>query len=263
MKHTISSFIFFYVFFVVNSQNYNIVVDTSNFKPIDMSLPMSILNSYKNSFDQAVYQFDQYLQIALNYKSKGDYSNAILYLNRCKQLNNRFKGNLCDYRDINRIIEQCNNELENFNSKTNPHPNNYNLSAFDRLRIAAEAGDVKAQFELGECYYFGTGVDVNFNNAVFWFQKAANQGNYDALTDLGYCYIMGKGIAIDKVKGIKCLTEAAEHGHSEAQYLLGFSFVLGEGVEKDFAEALYWLKKSADQGNQKAKDLLKEFEVKQ
>ena len=47
-------------------------------------------------------------------------------------------------------------------------------------RKAAEQGHSEAQYQLGECYYCGHGVDKDYNEAVKWFRKAAEQGNSDA-----------------------------------------------------------------------------------
>lgn len=40
----------------------------------------------------------------------------------------------------------------------------------------AEQGDVDAQFYLGECYYYGRGVEKSLTEAKKWYQEAAAQG---------------------------------------------------------------------------------------
>lgn len=42
------------------------------------------------------------------------------------------------------------------------------------LRRKAEAGDAKAQYNLGICYTFGQGVPKDAAEAVKWFRKAAD-----------------------------------------------------------------------------------------
>ena len=44
----------------------------------------------------------------------------------------------------------------------------------------AEAGDAKAQYYLGRCYYKGDGVAQDYKEAVKWFTKSAEQGNDSA-----------------------------------------------------------------------------------
>ena len=45
---------------------------------------------------------------------------------------------------------------------------------------AAEQGLAEAQFNLGNCYYWGEGVAKDNEKALKWYQKAAAQGNEDA-----------------------------------------------------------------------------------
>ena len=45
------------------------------------------------------------------------------------------------------------------------------------FRKAAEQGDAEAQSKLGECYYFGIGVEKDETEALKWFRKAAEQGD--------------------------------------------------------------------------------------
>ena len=50
---------------------------------------------------------------------------------------------------------------------------------------AAEKNNDKAQFELGNAYLMGNGVDENDETAMEWFEKAAENGNEKALKITG------------------------------------------------------------------------------
>ena len=76
---------------------------------------------------------------------------------------------------------------------------------------------ITAQNNLGVCYYNGQGVSKNYEQAVYWFRKAAEQGNAVAQNNLGECYRDG------------------------------------DGVEKDLDMAKYWFRKSMAQGNDNAR----------
>lgn len=52
--------------------------------------------------------------------------------------------------------------------------------AFSRIKNAAEAGDLEAQFSLGNCYEAGTGVKEDWIKAIYWYDKAAEQGHPSA-----------------------------------------------------------------------------------
>ena len=69
---------------------------------------------------------------------------------------------------------------------------------------------------LGECYFLGKGINWDFDEAVYWFQKAAQQGNADAQYYLGECYYHGLGVKKDKRQGIRWYQNAARQGHADA-----------------------------------------------
>ena len=135
---------------------------------------------------------------------------------------------------------------------------------FALLRKVAEQGDVKAQLELGNCYYNGNGVNKDEAEAEKWWRKAAEQGNKDAVEqfrklaeqgnvaaqyNLGKCYYNGNGANKDEVEAAQWYRKAAEQGHADAQNSLGNCCYYGNGVNKDYAEAVKWYRKAAEQGN--------------
>ena len=52
--------------------------------------------------------------------------------------------------------------------------------AAEWYRRAAEQGDADAQFNLGDCYECGTGVELSTKLAAKWYRFAAEQGHKDA-----------------------------------------------------------------------------------
>lgn len=50
-------------------------------------------------------------------------------------------------------------------------------AAFKQWLPLAEAGDPKAQFNIGRCYNLGNGIDQDTNQSVHWLMKAAAQGD--------------------------------------------------------------------------------------
>jgi TPR repeat protein len=116
------------------------------------------------------------------------------------------------------------------------------------VKSQAEAGDVKAQVQLGLAYASGDGVEADSLEAVKWFRKAADQG--DALGEyyLGEIYGTGRGIPVDYAESLKWLRKAAEQGEAHAQSNLAVMYAQGLGVSKDQTEAAKWMRKAADQG---------------
>ena len=89
------------------------------------------------------------------------------------------------------------------------------------LQQAARQGDVAAQLELGDCFFYGDGVDQSRELAIVEWSKAAEQGNSDAMFRLGVCYCYAIEVEKDVKKGIELLQDAAEQGNSDAMVLLG------------------------------------------
>ena len=117
------------------------------------------------------------------------------------------------------------------------------------LTPLAEQGDADAQYNLGEMYYFGTGVPQDYQTALEWFKLAAEQGHADAQYILGVLYHNGEGVLQDYKVALKWLKLAAEQGHATAQYILGSVYINGESVPQDYKTALKWYKLAAAQGN--------------
>ena len=137
---------------------------------------------------------------------------------------------------------------------------NSNVSATDKiadLRMKAENGDVRSQYELGVAFDFGKlGLEKNYTEAVKWFRKAAEQNNAAAQDNLGQCYAAGEGVEQDYAGAAKWYRKAAEQNDNSAQYDLGLCYANGEGVSKNYAEAYKWWTLAADQNNSDAKKYL-------
>jgi len=124
---------------------------------------------------------------------------------------------------------------------------NYSQAAY-WYRKAAEQGNANAQHNLGNCYYYGKGVEQDYTQAVYLYRKAAEQGNSDAQNALGYCYYNGEGVERDYSQAVYWFRKAAEQGHGEAQYFLGRCYEKGKGVEQNDSLANYWYKKAEESG---------------
>ncbi len=123
------------------------------------------------------------------------------------------------------------------------------LQTVECYKKAAEQGDAEAQYNLGVCYYTGTGIKEDKEEAAHWYRKAAENGNAMAQYNLGNCYYTGTGIKEDKEKAVLWYRKAAEQGNKIAQYSLGFCYKNGTGIKEDKEEAARWYRKAAEQVN--------------
>jgi len=80
------------------------------------------------------------------------------------------------------------------------------------LTQAADRGDAKAQFKLGEMYTQGQGVPQDYAKAAILFQKSAAQGFVPAQGFLGVLYVHGVGVPKDVRKGCGLLHTAMAKG---------------------------------------------------
>ena len=70
-------------------------------------------------------------------------------------------------------------------------------STLSRLKSAGENGDVEAQYALGLMYLYGEILDVDYQQAKIWYEKAAAQNDPRAQAKLGVMYANGLGVKQD------------------------------------------------------------------
>jgi TPR repeat protein len=113
------------------------------------------------------------------------------------------------------------------------------------LLAKAEAGDAKAQNELGEAFYAGR-LDVRRDPvaAVKWFRKAAEQNLAAAQSNLGVCYERGDGVAKYEVEAYKWDLLAAAQGDAKAKSNTTLLELLmsQEQIEEGKQRAQVWFK---------------------
>ena len=114
-------------------------------------------------------------------------------------------------------------------------------------RKAADAGVAEAQWLLGLCYGWGSGVQQDRTEMVLWLRKAADGGNVLAQYVLGDCCCTGQGTFQDPEEGLKWFHKAAEQGYAAAQCKLGFRFYHGQDISRDWGQAVKWWRKAAEQ----------------
>jgi len=154
-------------------------------------------------------------------------------------------------------------------------------SNFAQVKKAAERGDPRAMFQLGEMYSDGKVAQENFVEAAKWYRRSADTGYPDAHTSMGVIsLIKAVGLAdsdesavrfgSDESKkseflsmvihterlqirnqmalkeSVKWLRMGAEQGHdANAQFVLGLLTGAGVGVEKDPVQGAKWIRLAA------------------
>ncbi len=92
--------------------------------------------------------------------------------------------------------------------------------AHDLYLEEAQSGNPSAQNALGNLYYLGLGVDLNYTSARDWYFAAAKSGFGDAQLNMGHLYKQGLGVAHDPVRAFGWYNQAHKHGDPAAEYYL-------------------------------------------
>jgi TPR repeat protein len=96
-------------------------------------------------------------------------------------------------------------------------------------------------------------IEMDHDEAVKWYRKAAEQGDANAQFILGARFMQGQG-AKDSVEAVKWWREAAEQGNASTQFVIHEAPSEVEGVAKDPVEAVKWYRKAAEQGHTYARE---------
>lgn len=121
-------------------------------------------------------------------------------------------------------------------------------AAFVWFRAAAERGDPRAWYELGQLLARGRYFEVNAVDAARCWKRAAQMGDNTGKSALGLCYIRGFGVKQDLDKGVEIVKQVADvHNDVTAMKNLAWIFRYGKGVPKDLGEAEYWDKRAKEQ----------------
>lgn len=129
----------------------------------------------------------------------------------------------------------------------------------DDLKEKATNGDVEAQLNLGYAYLYGlNGVNIDYKQAIIYYQMAADQKNAAAYNNLGSLYFSGIGTNVDYEKAIHFFDEAAKLGSHDAAVNLAIIYLGSDNKQKtqeDFDKILDLLNE-AQSDNYIAKYLL-------
>ncbi len=152
----------------------------------------------------------------------------------------------------------------------------------DKCRESAQSGYAPAQYQLGQCYEEGKGVERNLSKAfklywlasdkyrpakerldkdsyqgqlAKWLKKAVNGKQLadadlaEAQCMLGCCYQHGWGVSYDMVSAVEWWRKAADLGDAYANDRLGYCYRLGQGgLPKDAEQAFAHYLKAAEGG---------------
>ena len=110
----------------------------------------------------------------------------------------------------------------------------------------AEAGDVRAQYNLGTMYNNALGVRQDYKEAAKWFSMASAKGYVFATVDMATLYLSGEGVQKDYKEAMRLsrLPRRSKH-HGRAESARSTRRVSACSRTK---EAAKWYRRAADHG---------------
>lgn len=103
-----------------------------------------------------------------------------------------------------------------------------------------------ADYALAHMYSRGLGVTVDHEQAIVYYQKAANANFVLAYEPLGYYYLQSTDEPSKVKQALLLFQRAANEDIDSAQYQLGAMYASGIGVKQDYETAKFWYEKAAN-----------------
>ncbi|MEJ2385060.1 MAG: tetratricopeptide repeat protein [Xanthomonadales bacterium] len=127
---------------------------------------------------------------------------------------------------------------------------------------AAEAGHPAAQYNVAMMYANGESVNVDYQQAVYWFRKSADQRFAPAQLRLGEMHYFGMGgLARDPRTAARLFESAAEQGDPDACLNLAILLGSGDAVSRGTEDARSMLQCAEEGGNEFAADYRAELDA--
>jgi TPR repeat protein len=117
---------------------------------------------------------------------------------------------------------------------------------------AADAGDPKAQYFIGELYLNAQGTEEKDVYAEKMFRKSAEHNYPEGQMALGDLYSLGIVVKKDESVALKWYEKAARQGSEKGMIRLAERYMDGIGTKANEEESLRWYKLAAEKGSESA-----------
>lgn len=121
--------------------------------------------------------------------------------------------------------------------------------------------DPRAQFELGQMYVSGDGIEKNYTKALDWLNKSAASDNADAIALIGLLHNFGDGVPKDTTKAVALYKRAISLGGNRGMIAYANALMRGEGTPKNIDLAHTLLKTAVSNNSPKAMYILGSYYI--
>lgn len=105
---------------------------------------------------------------------------------------------------------------------------------------AQELGSIDALYSLGELYYYGNGVEQDYEKSLAYYSNPLLAEYPEAVFSLGVQYDSGEGVEQSFEKSFELFKKASALGHAPSTFNVGYMYHHGEFVDVDLEEAKKW-----------------------
>lgn len=135
--------------------------------------------------------------------------------------------------------------------------------AKDYFLQAEKGGSKEASYLLGELYYYGEGVEQDYQTALQYYKKAADRKQKDALFSLGSLYMTGLGGDTNPQKAVEYFEQAALLGDNSSRNTLGYIYESGaiDEINIDLDAAKKWYQQACDNEDSQGCDSLNRLKI--
>lgn len=135
-------------------------------------------------------------------------------------------------------------------STARQYAGDFSRTHFAHMWKEANAGDVEAQFQLGECYFKGRGIDIDPVESARWYERAARGGHAQAQCNFAMLKYLGRGTQANaaeawmwmKLALIQNDLNAVQSVHSLKDKISPDNRRLGEQMAAGFVREIYVFK---------------------
>lgn len=100
----------------------------------------------------------------------------------------------------------------------------------DKFLGASRTVGAAATFvQTGDSYDYGYGVEINYESAAQFYEKAVNVGDADALSRLAHMYVYGQGVEMNMDKARELFQRGADCDEACALAWLGLFYERSDG----------------------------------
>lgn len=127
---------------------------------------------------------------------------------------------------------------------------NYDEYAYGQAKIlyekAIELGSSDATYSLAELYYYGNGVEQDYQKSLELYADPKLASHAEAVFSQAVQYDSGEGVEQDYEISFNLFNKASELGHIPSTFNVGYMYEYGEFVDADLEEAKKWYQKACD-----------------